>query len=304
MKELLTEHLLATVESETELSERDSSGWIIRFEDLKFQQRLSEGSFGIVCQGVYQGSPVAIKILKEDSLHDDFENEVKILKSLRHPNIVLFMGVCSHNNSQFIITELMNGGSLASYIKAQNYARATATLHQQISFSKKVQLLLDVCRGIVYLHSLTPVLCHRDLKPSNILLDKQYLTAKVCDFGASKFMHGVSTMTGNVGTLLYCSPEVLRNKHYTEKCDTYSFGIIMYEVFFETLPYSEKPIDNMVSLALEVVEGKRPALLDRQFSEVEQKYIALMEQCWMGDPIKRPSFSTILTEMEDILVHI
>jgi serine/threonine protein kinase len=99
--------------------------------------------------------------------NENFSNEVLILKSLRHPNVVLFMGIAMHQNGQYIITELMSGGSLDTFIKPKSLRSSAIDVENlKISFVTKVVLLKHVCRGMIYVHSLNPVLCHRDLKPS------------------------------------------------------------------------------------------------------------------------------------------
>jgi serine/threonine protein kinase len=98
-----------------------------------------------------------------------FEHEVQILRSLRHPNIVLFMGVSINDTKRFIVTELMPGKSLDIMIHKHS-KRITNKYHNALTFDRKVDLLLDVIRGMQYLHSLQPAIVHRDLKPSNILV--------------------------------------------------------------------------------------------------------------------------------------
>ncbi len=97
---------------------------------------------------------------------DLFEKEIKILRSLRHPNIVLFMGVAITEESRFIITELMLGKSLDAFIHGGTIKLDSDSLHNRISFEKKVELLNDVVKGMIYLHGLEPTIVHRDLKPS------------------------------------------------------------------------------------------------------------------------------------------
>jgi serine/threonine protein kinase len=196
--------------------------WFIKYEDLQFHEKISEGAFGVVFRGVYRNSNVAIKKIKDDfNNRNEFENEVRIMKSLRHPNVLLFMGACIMGDFRLIVTELM-GNSLESAIHSN---KSQIALHGNLSFKKKVDLIMDIVRGMIYLHGLTPPVLHRDLKPSNILLDANMTTAKVCDFGASKFL-SKNTMTANTGTLLYMAPEALQQKKgesYTEKGDVYRY---------------------------------------------------------------------------------
>jgi serine/threonine protein kinase len=106
-------------------------------------------------------------VIKDFNPHDttSFDHEVKLLRSLRHPNIVLFMGVALNDESRFIVTELMHGKSLESLIHNKKHGSKNY-LHNSISFQRKVELLLDVVKGMLYLHGLQPTIVHRDLKPS------------------------------------------------------------------------------------------------------------------------------------------
>jgi serine/threonine protein kinase len=107
-------------------------------------------------------------VTKDNAMNMDlFEKEIKILRSLRHPNIVLFMGVAITEESRFIITELMLGKSLDALIHGGTIKiDSDYSLHNRISFEKKVELLNDVVKGMIYLHGLEPTIVHRDLKPS------------------------------------------------------------------------------------------------------------------------------------------
>jgi alpha-tubulin suppressor-like RCC1 family protein len=309
--ELLTQPLIPDVSNQ--LSDRDYTERIIRFEELKFHERISEGGFGIVFSGTYQGTDVAIKMIRRDrGDEDDFRHEVQVLNHLRHPNIVLFMGICITEDRKYIVTELMLGNSLDKVIHPDDRPRFNEKrLHLMMSFTKKVRLLKQVVKGMMYLHGLETPLLHRDLKPSNILLDKNRSIAKLCDFGTAKPKR--TQMTGNIGTLFYTAPEILENqKYYNEYCDIYSFGIIMYEVFFEILPYSsvkrtyfgevdEDDITdaiNIYPLGAQVIRGKRPEIPDVPLTEAEKMYIELMKKAWDESPLARPSFEGIFKQME------
>jgi uncharacterized membrane protein len=99
IEEIMRERLL---ESDIELEATED--WLIRRDDLELKERLSEGSFGVVFRGLYKNAPVAIKMIKDDKTNlEEFENEVKVLRTLRHPNVVQFLGICVTDEYVFIM---------------------------------------------------------------------------------------------------------------------------------------------------------------------------------------------------------
>lgn len=285
--------------------ERDIQKWIIDIKDLKFEERISEGTFGVVFRGKYRGSNVAIKKIRAISNDMEFEHEVKMLINLRHPNIVLFMGACMGAEFRFIITELMSF-SVDRILYKNNIRKENVDdqWHISLTFNQKIMILCDVARAVAFMHSREPPVCHRDLKPSNILLDKNITMAKICDFGTSRNVVSNATMTGNIGTFMYMSPEVLFNRPYTEKCDVYSFGIIMHEIFFECRPYCDDEIDtnNPFLLGTKVTQGKRPTIPDMSLSsEKEISFIKLAQRCWNHEPELRPTFFELLETLENMI---
>jgi hypothetical protein len=166
----LQEMLQTSLLRNDQLQEQVKREWVIPFSEIKLTERVAEGSFGVVMKGRYNNADVAVKVLKsnvddQDELIESFEHEVSILKSLRHPNIVLFMGVALNGTNRFIVTEFMHGKSLDTIIHKSS-RKTLKSLHNNILFTRKLELLLDVVKGMLYLHNLTPQIVHRDLKPS------------------------------------------------------------------------------------------------------------------------------------------
>lgn len=268
----------------------------------------------------------------------------------------------------------MKGGSLDKLITECKVGRKT------LSLKEKLNILVEVARGMNYLHTLKPnMIAHRDLKPQNILLD-EYRSVKICDFGLSRLIGANTTlqtsMTLNIGTLLYCPPEnfvesrpsfefvgnmsgfsyesfvggsmmsigsgsvsssVLRDERFrnASKTDVYSFGIIMWSLFFEEDPYTvynhkkmnyffETEEGNAFNVITQIVKGKRPTIpfstdseleqWSREFIEPHEKraldefliqgiitYMNLMQKCWHQIPQERPSFESVLCDLYEIM---
>eukprot|EP01119_Soliformovum_irregulare_P001961 TRINITY_DN1191_c0_g1_i3.p1 TRINITY_DN1191_c0_g1~~TRINITY_DN1191_c0_g1_i3.p1 ORF type:complete len:422 (+),score=108.72 TRINITY_DN1191_c0_g1_i3:192-1268(+) len=193
--------------------------WEIPSNEIEIKKKLGSGCFGIVYTAKWRGLRVACKKLSKTPITkdvlEDFRNEVAILGSLRHPNLLLFMGASTSNKTNMcIITEFMEGGNLHDLLHSSSKAFDMLTV---ITWAKQIAF------GVNYLH-LTNII-HRDLKPSNMLLDKYY-NVKLCDFGLAVMKPKESAVTeGAAGTPVWRAPEMLKNEPYDEKVDTYSFGL-------------------------------------------------------------------------------
>ncbi|MCL7026831.1 hypothetical protein MKW94_026506, partial [Papaver nudicaule] len=163
----------------------------ILWEDLKFGEKIGQGSCGSVYRGLWCGSEVALKLFSilnySDDLHS-FRQEVLVMKRLRHPNVLLFMGAVASPQHLCIVTEFLPRGSLYQLLQRSS---------QKLEWRRRVLMAFDIARGMNYLHLCNPPIVHRDLKSSNLLVDKNW-TVKVGDFGLSKFKHRtfLSTLTG------------------------------------------------------------------------------------------------------------
>jgi hypothetical protein len=300
VEEELRELLGESIQTYGATSSSHMCAWIIPAEDLSIKKVIGTGAYGQVFEGLYQNTKVAIKKLKvTDSKL--FEKEVGVLSSLRHPNVVLFLGVCKSGPYELIVTEFLELGSLDTFLREKRHNNER---HVAFTFNKKIDILLDVARGMQYIHS--QGLIHRDIKTSNILLDKHY-TAKICDLGHSRMVSTNSLMTGTIGTLQYMSPEIILNQQYDNRTDVYSFGIVMYEVFFEKIPFhmidEQNGFGNMWCLGIDVAKNeKRPAIPDdiSDYSVQELDYLRCMKQCWKANPEDRPSFDEITSSLNNI----
>jgi serine/threonine protein kinase len=236
----------------------------------------------------------------------EFENEVKLLRSIRHPHIVLFFGAGQlEEGTPFLVTEYVPRGSLSHLL-----ANSTTPF----SWQQKIGWMHDAANGMQFLHSSNPPKIHRDIKPQNFLVTSQ-LRIKIADFGTAKLFsadynpssqedpappallvrnrtHRLST--GQVGTLPYMAPELQKKGRttYSKEVDVYSFGLTMWAVAKGT---GEDPFNDVPEYEIgpRVAQGKRPTIKP----EWPLKWVSLMQRCWDGDPIERPNFNEILLEL-------
>lgn len=132
---------------------------------------------------------------------------------------------------------------------------------------------------------------HRDLKPGNILLD-DYKDIKVCDFGISKKLSD-TLMTGMIGTPSYMAPELMVNttNYYDERIDIFSFGMILWEMFHQRIPYANM---NPFQISLRYSQGERPKI----DIDCPKRLEKLIKECWNQNAHQRPSFDQILERLQ------
>ncbi|CAJ1940171.1 unnamed protein product [Sphenostylis stenocarpa] len=190
--------------------------------------KLGRGGFGTVYKGVLpDGREIAIKRLYFNNRHRaaDFYNEVNMISSVEHKNLVRLLGCSCSGPESLLIYELLPNRSLDRFIFDKNKGR-------ELSWDKRYDIIIGTAEGLVYLHENSDIrIIHRDIKASNILLDAK-LRAKIADFGlARSFQDDKSHIsTAIAGTLGYMAPEYLAHGQLTEKADVYSFGVLLLEI--------------------------------------------------------------------------
>ncbi|MCL7021630.1 hypothetical protein MKW94_026876 [Papaver nudicaule] len=247
----------------------DAFGYDISWEALTFGEQLGKGSCATVYHGLWDGSDVAIKAISKldytDDLLHSFRQEVLLMKRLRHPNVLLFMGAATSPHHLCIITEFLPRGSLFQLLR-----RDTPTL----DWKRRVQMALDVAQGMNYLHRHDPPIIHRDLKSSNLLVGRNW-TVKIGDFGLSRLKHATFLTTRNgKGTPQWMSPEVIRNEPADEKSDVYSFGVILWELATLQIPWHG--LTSMQVIAAVGFMGKQNEIP----KETDPQWASLIRSCW------------------------
>ena len=157
----------------------------------------------------------------------------------------------------------------------------------------------QVALGLYYLHSCKPPVLHLDLKSANVLLDEAG-TAKVCDFGLAKLkQEGSAVLTQRMGSPMWTAPEVLKGEARDEKADSYSYGMLVFELMSCRLPYADHA-------AAQVMMGVITNLLPRPKLPAERadlypaEITKLMQRCWEFEASLRPGFNEILDELERV----
>lgn len=286
----------------------DIEGAFFNTSDYELQRKkLGEGTFGkvYVAKNIKDDKLYASKVIRTHGNFNGREQmllmrESLILNRLRHPGIVEFKGVNFQSFSDpnklepSIITEYITGGSLKQILYQERQSISSSSWIP----TKKFIILLGVSNAMKYLHA--HGILHRDLKPENILVDEEQ-NPRICDFGLSRCFPKSLTesdkliMTGEIGTPLYMTPEILTGEeHYTSSVDVYSFSMIAYEIVTGKVSFSELGSSiTPVSLGIKIANGYRP-----EFPKfVPKKMQNLISRCWSGKSSERPSFDEIFNEL-------
>ncbi|KAJ6817705.1 serine/threonine-protein kinase HT1-like [Iris pallida] len=290
--------------------------WEIDPLKLTIRYEVARGTYGTVYRGTYDGQDVAVKLLDwgEDGLATDaetaslrasFQQEVAVWHKLNHPNVTKFVGasmgtselkIPSKNPSSdcqnslparacCVVVEYLSGGTLKKHL-IKNYRK-------KLTYSNVIQIALDLSRGLSYLHSKKIV--HRDVKTENMLLEHPSRTLKIADFGVARVeAQNPKDMTGETGTLGYMAPEVLDGKPYNRKCDVYSFGICLWEIYCCDMPYADLSFAEVSSAV--VRHNLRPEIPRCCPSALAN----VMRRCWDADPDRRPDMEEVVSLLEAI----
>ncbi|KAF8033622.1 hypothetical protein BT93_C0032 [Corymbia citriodora subsp. variegata] len=264
--------------------------WTIDLRKLNMGAPFAQGAFGKLYRGTYNGEEVAIKILERPEndperaqlMEQQFQQEVMMLATLKHPNIVRFIGGCRKPMVWCIVTEYAKGGSVRQFLMKRH--------NRAVPLKLAVRQALDVARGMEYVHGLG--LIHRDLKSDNLLIfsDK---SIKIADFGVARIEVQTEGMTPETGTYRWMAPEMIQHRPYTQKVDVYSFGIVLWELITGMLPFQNM---TAVQAAFAVVnKGVRPIIPGDCLPILSD----IMTRCWDANPDVRPPFTEVVRMLEN-----
>lgn len=293
--------------SDSAAAEAESSD-LIDSKEISIIEEIGDGVTSTVFRGICRGMVVAVKEMNYNpesmptKARVNLEREIMILRKVNHPCLVKFIGVAQGSKIK-LVTEFCAGGT------------AFDLLHNDgvlLSWDQKMKIATDVSSAMEYLHECDPPIIHRDLKSLNLLLQQPVVgfhdvpMIKVTDFGLSRVMAdttGDAVMTKNAGTCHWMAPEVFTENKYKPSVDVYSYGMILFEVIYQDIPFGDVQASK---LGLLVVKGQRPNLEKAEKDKLEldlgkeakdcPTYILLrdlMVHCWLQTPEHRPSFSQI-----------
>ncbi|GAB2280349.1 hypothetical protein Dimus_014986 [Dionaea muscipula] len=293
--------------------------------------KIGDGGFGSVYLGQLQdGRFVAVKQLHGGGgggggggralSAKSFCNEILILSSINHPNLVKLHGYCSDPRGLVLVYDYVPNGTLADHLhgpKSLLQGKGSSSLNWQL----RIDIALQVAMAMEYLHfSVHPPIVHRDITTANIFVEKD-MRVKLGDFGLSRLLRvdkgGSSSdcvWTGPQGTPGYLDPDYHRSFRLTEKSDVYSFGVVLLELLTGMKAVDQRRENREVGL-VDLVVGRiqtgqlgevvDPAIWDeRVVAAVEESIGAVAEvafRCVAAEKDDRPDAREVAAELRRIL---
>uniref|UniRef100_A0AAX7V585 Mitogen-activated protein kinase kinase kinase 7 n=1 Tax=Astatotilapia calliptera TaxID=8154 RepID=A0AAX7V585_ASTCA len=260
----------------------------IQYADIQVEAAVGRGTFGVVFKAVWKGKDVAIKTIESDNERNAFLVELRQLSRVNHSNIVKLYGFC--DNPVCLVMEYAECGSLYNLLHG-------ADPQPFYTASHAMSWCLQCAQGVAYLHAMKPkALIHRDLKPPNLLLVARGTVLKICDFGTACDIQ--TYMTNNKGSAAWMAPEVFEGSNYSEKCDVFSWGIILWEVITRKKPFDEIG-GSAFCIMWAVHRGTRPPLI----KDLPEPIETLMTRCWDKEPSQRPSMNEVKNTMNHLMKY-
>lgn len=254
---------------------------------------LGQGTFGTVHEALHiaTGERWAIKGVNKEKAGSSaiqlLEREVQILKRVDHEHIIRLNEIFETSSRMFLVMELCEGGELADELKKKGHLNESDTKN----------ILERLASAISYLHKHDIV--HRDMKLENVLLsqnpndpsDKFYI--KVTDFGLSVVKDGTghdNMMEDFCGTPIYMSPEILDNKAYSQQCDVWALGIIIYMLISGKPPFHAADNEGLYAL----IRKAEILFTDDIWTDISEDLKSCIQGMLKLDPAHRLTASEVL----------
>ena len=250
-----------------------------KIDNLILINLLGKGSFGEVYLSQKQDSNQLFatkkinKAIADTKMRRYFQYEIKILRILKHPNIVKLEEIKETQNNYYIVMEYVNGGALSDYLKKYKLLYQTPFPEEVVQY-----LMRQIVDALIYIHDKNVI--HRDLKLENIMVsfdsenDKAQLNMmrakiKIIDFGLAILLPTNQSLTDTaVGTMLYMDPSILyefydkakadKSRGYGKEADIWSLGCICYELFRGKYPFEAKNAQELFSKIVNYGKYKIP----------------------------------------------
>eukprot|EP01116_Phalansterium_solitarium_P025457 TRINITY_DN9749_c0_g1_i1.p1 TRINITY_DN9749_c0_g1~~TRINITY_DN9749_c0_g1_i1.p1 ORF type:complete len:502 (-),score=129.68 TRINITY_DN9749_c0_g1_i1:216-1721(-) len=262
---------------------------LCQIKDVEVFERVSSGNFGVVYRGRWEGSvEVALKLLRDGVNTPEFVQDLNLLVSLRHPNVVQYLGTyAGRSNLLYLVMEFATKGSLRQLIYREGHMFSTIDL---------IEMMKHAASGMAYLHG-------RGVVHRHICLDKLLVTLNSHDEYIVKISDclaygGYEASGPRTAPHKWMAPESIAAGEYSEQSDVWSFGVAMWETFsWGAQPYA----DSTDAETVEAVQGGSRLPCPNGCPDVAYR---LMSSCWVVDASQRPTFVSILQQLVDMPLNL
>jgi TonB family protein len=247
---------------------------------------IGRGGSGVVyrARDPHIGRTVAIKLLNaaDDVQRSRFEQEIRLLGTLNHTNIVGIYDCGMHGEQPFIVMEFVEGVTLAEYVSDQT----------KVPLLRTLQLVRALCSALDYAHNRGIV--HRDIKPANLMIDRDGVL-KVLDFGVARFGETHATRTGAViGTPSYMAPEQVAGRSVDKRTDIFAVGVVLYEILASVQAFPGK--GKSVWEVMQAVLNEQPVALSLIVPTIDAELERIVRRAIEKDPSGRYASLALLAD--------
>lgn len=270
--------------------------FIIKIKEIEIKEELyyRKNGLGKLFKGKYNNDDVILRILNFDRLNryeiEEIQKDIQIIINVKHKNILNIIGVClNKENTIIIVMPYYKKGSLFDFLHNNNNEN-----NIKLTSKQKINISIGIIKGIEYLHKHNIV--HYHLTSKNILIDDN-LNPIIADYGFNNLKKTYNIFNKYHNLNSYSSPEMLTetngklcgslNNNFNEKNDIYSFGLILWELFTETIPFNVK-LKDVKNYVLN--EKLRPEIK----GNIDKEIANLIRECWDTEPGNRPDCESIL----------
>uniref|UniRef100_A0A1B6BZG6 Mitogen-activated protein kinase kinase kinase n=1 Tax=Clastoptera arizonana TaxID=38151 RepID=A0A1B6BZG6_9HEMI len=265
-------------------------------EDIDWQRGLMLGAGGsstcFQARDIATGTLMAVKQVsfcrnsseEQSSVEANIEEEMAMMSTLNHPNIVRLLGATKQGKHFNMFVEWMAGGSVANLLDKFGPFTNQVILHYT----------MQVVSGLNYLHQ--NHILHRDLKGANLLVDSTGQRLRIGDFGAAIKLGSKTDVPDEfqcqlLGTIAFMAPEALRGEEYNQACDIWSLGCCIIEMATTEPPWRENNVSNHLALIYKIACTNEPPKIPESLSNILQSIVLT---CLNMDPELRPSAKELL----------
>ena len=264
------------------LSKEANMNWDIDRQQIVLKDKLGEGQFAEVWGGLWNGATnVAVKIFKPGFIFTS--KHLKILQEMRglcHAKVIQLYGVCTKGEPTYIINEILTHGNLQTYLQGEG---------KELALPQLIYLSTQITSGMAYLEKQSFV--HGSLSTKNVLVGVNMI-CKVADYGLAGIFDVNTLALKDEAKFQWTPPEMSTSSSVTTMSDVWSFGTVLYEIVTHCHP----DYPNMTRT--EVIHSIKQGYRLPQPTDCSPKLYNIILNCWILEPKRRPSFSTLHPHLE------